>query len=150
MSSTWFGWTRCSISSGRPGTQTLTSGSSAQKPKQPTGGQLHGEAAGVDLRGEGVETASAPLPEPQVPMPTAMRGLLGSSLARPASRTVGERGDVLDLHRALSLRSMLHLADERLLLDVAADRVVDLDDRREGALAEAGDGADREARGRAS
>ncbi len=37
MSSTWFGCTRCSISSGRPGTHTLTSGSSAQKPKQPTG-----------------------------------------------------------------------------------------------------------------
>jgi hypothetical protein len=51
-------------------------------------GQKDIQAALVDGIGKGVKTPSAPLPAPQVPIPTAMRGRKGSSLAIPAPRTV--------------------------------------------------------------
>jgi len=70
-----------------PGTQMLTSGSSAQKPKQPTGTSWTARPRASISEAKAWKTASAPLPEPHVPMPTAMRGLLGMSFARPASRT---------------------------------------------------------------
>ncbi len=87
MASTWFGCTRRRMRSGRPGTHTLTSGSSAQKPKQPTGASCTASPRDSISEEKAWKTASAPLPDPQVPMPTPMRGLLGRSLARPASRT---------------------------------------------------------------
>src|SRR5215471_1249324 len=57
-------------------------------------------------------------------MPTAMRGTAGMTLSRPASRT--------------ALKAPM---SSMRLIPVAEDAVIELDDRRERALSEAGDGA---------
>ena len=79
-------------------------------------------------------------------MPTAMRGRLGSSLAKPASLTALNVRDVLDPHVIFPfLRPMrFHFAMEGLFVHVAVNRVIDFDYRRERALAETGDRAQRE------
>ena len=80
-------WTRRRITSGRPGTRTFTSGSCAQKPKQPTEASFTSRPWRSMSEAKAWYTPSAPLPAPQVPMPTPMRGRGGNSFAMPASRT---------------------------------------------------------------
>jgi len=68
-----FGATLCNIISGFPGRYTFTSGSPAQNPKQPT---FPSSMPDFFLRisfSSALYTSSAPLPMPQVPMPTDMR-----------------------------------------------------------------------------
>src|ERR1039458_10287365 len=105
------------------------------------------------------KTPSAPLPLPQVPMPTAMRGRLGSSLARPASLTaLNEEMSCMRISLpflvaqalacvlplpAFALQSF-HLAVQGLFVHVAVDGVIHFHHRRQGALSETGDRAQRE------
>src|SRR5271157_1342938 len=85
------------------------------------------------------KTPSAPLPLPQVPMPTAMRGRLGSSLARPASLTAlnEEMSCMRILLRLVALQGF-HLAVQGLFVHVAVDGVIHFHHRRQGALSETG------------
>ena len=57
MRGTSLACTRRRITSGLPGSRTLTSGSCAQKPKQPTGASLTSRPPPVDGFGEGVVDA---------------------------------------------------------------------------------------------
>src|ERR1017187_9136904 len=102
------------------------------------------------------KTPSAALPLPQVPMPTAMRGRLGSSLARPASLTalneemscmrislglVVLQGQVICAYKTslgLVVPQGLHLAVQGLFVHVAVDGVIHFHHRRQGALSETG------------
>src|ERR1035438_424792 len=85
------------------------------------------------------KTPSAPLPLPQVPMPTAMRGRLGSNLARPASLTaLNEEMSCMRISLGLVVLQGLHLAVQGLFVHVAVDGVIHFHHRRQGALSETG------------
>ena len=106
---------------------------------------MHGDTPNIDLGCKGmVDALRRRCPSRTVPMPMAMRGMLGSSLERPASRTVAKAA-MSWIFIARLLTQHLDLADQRLLLDVACGSRGRPRRRGECALAEAGDGADREA-----
>ena len=107
--------------------------------------QLHGEAAGVDLGREGVVDRLGAVAGAAGAHADGDARLAREQLGEAGLAHGGERGDVLDLHRALSLRSSSTSRISACSLTWPTDRVVDLDHRGERALAEAGDGADREA-----
>ena len=76
-------------------------------------------------------------PVPQVPMPTAMRGRLGSSLARPASLTaLNEEMSCMRISLPVVALQGLHLAVQGLFVHVAVDGVIHFHNRRQGALSE--------------
>src|ERR1035441_9902229 len=91
------------------------------------------------------KTPSAPLPLPQVPMPTAMRGRLGSSLARPASLTaLNEEMSCIRISLPVFALQGFHFAVQGLFVHVAIDRVIHFHHRRQGALSETGNRTQRE------
>ena len=76
-------------------------------------------------------------------MPTAMRGRDGRQLGHPGVAHRVEAAQVANARSCprLPLVQGFQFALQRPLVHVAEDRVIDLDDRRQRALAEAGDGA---------